>query len=138
VGFTVAGDTRRHLHLGFHQTRFFCEGAACSSGRSTVATGLDGGVRFNLRSRGSVIPWLGAGAITSRVESAGGPEGAQLVSRLGYGGEVALGLYFFGSALSAVGLSPAVRLVAVNNRLPGGDLLRVRFAVFELGLGLGL
>ena len=83
---------------------------------------------------GAVSPWLRLGGLTTRVESAGVPGSASGVSRLAFGGEVGVGVFL--GAWSSVALNPGIRFSAVNTRLPGGSLLRMRYAVVDLGLAL--
>jgi len=134
VRLAMSGSGRRTLYGGFSQHRFACEDAGCPTGSDFVATGVDAGLQVNLVTRGSVVPWLRLGGLTTRVESpglSGSPEG---VSSLGWGGEVGLGLYL--GATSPVALNPGIRMVAVNTELPGGSLLRMRYIVADLGLTL--
>lgn len=134
VDLAFSGSSRRTFYLGFDQHRFTCADAGCPEGGRYVATGFDAGFRLNMRTTGTVIPWLRAGAITTRVESPGVPGSPEGVSDLGFGGEVGLGVYV--GAWRPVALNPGVRLVAVNTTLPGGSLLRLRYAVVDLGLAL--
>ena len=134
VRLAASGSTRRTLYGGFSQHRFGCEDAGCPEGSEFVATGLDAGLQVNLATRGSIVPWVRFGALTTRVESPGLPEGPEGVSRLGWGGEIGLGLYL--GATSPVALNPGIRMVAVNTELPGGSLLRMRFIAADIGLAL--
>lgn len=134
VRLAMSGSGRRTLYGGFSQNRFACEDPGCPTGSDFVATGVDAGLQVNLVTRGSIVPWLRLGGLTTRVESpglSGSPEG---VSSLGWGGEVGFGLYL--GATSPVALNPGIRMVAVNTELPGGSLLRMRYIVADLGLTL--
>jgi hypothetical protein len=137
LGFTMSGVGRRSVHIGFHQTRFGCEDAGCTTGRSFVATGMDAGLRFGLRENESVIPWMGVGVLTARLDARGLSGSRQGVSRLGYGGELSLGVYLFRSDTSPMGLNPTLRAGAVNTNLPDGHLLRVRYLAADFGIALG-
>jgi hypothetical protein len=134
VRLAMSGSGRRTLFGGFSQHRFACEDAGCRAGSDFVATGVDAGLQVNLVTRGSVVPWLRFGGLTTRVESpglAGSPEG---VSSLGWGGEVGLGVYL--GATSSVALNPGIRVVAVNTELPEGSVIHMRYVVADLGLAL--
>lgn len=134
VRFAMSGQGRRTLYGGFSQHRFACEDAGCPRGSPWVATGLDAGFQVNVLTRGSVIPWVRLGALTTRVESAGLPGSPEGVSSLGWGGEVGAGVYM--GAFRYMALNPGVRLVGVNTELPGGSLLRMRYMVLDVGLAL--
>ncbi|MGD8321209.1 MAG: hypothetical protein PVJ02_12155 [Gemmatimonadota bacterium] len=134
VDFAVSGSGRRTWYAGFSQHRFACTDAGCPSGGRYVATTVDAGFRVNLLTRGSVIPWIRFGGITTRVESPGLPGSPEGVSRRGYGGEAGLGIY--AGMWSALALNPGIRIQAVNTELPGGALLRMRFLVADLGFSL--
>ncbi len=130
--FVLTGTPSRSLAAGFGQHRFSCVAAGCRDGGSYVATNIDLGYRFNLTTWNTVVPWIGLSGITTRVELDAHPDYPGGVSKLGYGGEAAVGVLL--AALSAVSLNPAVRLVGVNTRLPGGDLLRMRYVIADVGL----
>lgn len=134
LDFAMSGSGRRTWYAGFSQHRFACVDAGCPHGGHDVATTLDAGVRVSLLTRGSVIPWIRLGGITTRVESPGVPGSPQGVSRRGYGGEAGLGVY--AGAWSALAFNPGVRFQAVNTELPGGPVLRMRFVVVDLGFSL--
>lgn len=134
VTFILSGKGRRSTYLGFSQERFACTRAGCPAGHPFVATGLNGGFRFSLCTRCSISPWIRLGALTTRVESDGLPGSPAGVSRLAFGGEVGLGVYV--GAWRSVALDPGFRIAAVNTRLPGGSMLRMRYAVFDVGLVL--
>ena len=124
----------RTWYAGFSQIRFGCEEAGCPSGEPYVATGVNAGIRLALAPGARVIPWVGVGALTTRVESPGvrgSPEG---VSELGFGGEVAGGLWI--QVSRSLALTPAVRVSRVGTDLPGGEELSLRYAVLDLGLAL--
>lgn len=134
VDFILSGKGRRSTYVGFTQSRFACTQAGCRSGHPFVATGLNGGFRWGLCTHCSVSPWLQLGALTTRVESdsvTGSPSG---VSKLAFGGEAGFGVYL--GAWRSVALDPGIRFVAVNTRLPGDHLLRMRYAILDLGLVL--
>jgi hypothetical protein len=134
VTFIHTGSGRRSLYFGFSQERFDCAQAGCPAARSFVATGLNGGFRLTLCSRCSVAPWIRLGGLTTRLESPGVPGSPMGVSRLAFGGEAGVGVYL--GAWRSVALDPGIRLAAVDTRLPGGSLLRMRYAVLDLGLVL--
>jgi hypothetical protein len=134
VAFVMAGQGRRALYGGFSQHRFGCAEAGCATDGRYVATGFDVGFRFDLRSTGSLVPWVRLGAITTRVEMPALPGAQEGVSELGFGGEVGAGLYV--GVSSPVALVPGVRLAAVNTELPGGALLRMRYVVLDVALAL--
>lgn len=134
LDFAFSGSSRRTLYVGFSQHRFPCADAGCRAGDKYVATGVNGGLRLNLRTRGSIIPWLRVGAVTTRVELPAFQEGLGGVSRLGLGGELGAGLYIGTGA--PVALNPGLRLTAVNTELPGGEVLRMRYLVADFSLSL--
>ncbi len=134
VDLALAGRGRRALYFGFGQHRFPCADAGCARGERYVATGFDAGLRFQLRMRGSVQPWVRVGVVTTRVEVPGLPTVAAGVSRLGVGGEGGFGVLI--GAASAVAISPGVRYAAVNTTLPGGATLRMRYLLVDLTLVL--
>lgn len=132
--FALSGSSRRTIVLGFSQHRFGCAPAGCAEEGEYVATGFNGGLRFNLATLGGVIPWIGAEALTTRVEVGAHPDYADGVSDLAFGGEVGAGLYI--GAFSSLALNPAVRVVAANTTLPDGQTLRMRFWVADVGLAV--
>lgn len=134
VDFAASGSGRRTIYAGFGQQRFGCEDAGCRAGGRYVATSLDAGVRVSLLTRGAVNPWVRAGGVTTRVESPGLADGDAGVSDRGYGGEVGLGVYV--GAWSAVAFNPGIRFTTVTVTLPGGEDLRLRYVVADLGLAL--
>ena len=124
----------RTWYAGFSQLRFGCRDAGCPAGDPYVATGVNAGIRVSLLPGARVAPWVGLGALTTRVESPGvrgSPEG---VSELGFGAEAAAGLWLRASRYVAV--TPAVRVSRVGTDLPGGERLSVRYVVLDLGLAL--
>ncbi len=133
LDFALSGSGRRTIFLGFSQHRFGCAPAGCAAGDHYVATGIDGGVRLNLLTRGSVLPWLGVGALTSRVEMPRMGNVPAAVSRLGLGADAGFGV-FIGAARS-IGLNPGVWFRAVNVGLPDGrGTLRMRYVVASVAL----
>lgn len=134
VRLAMSGSGRRTLYGGFSQHRFACEDAGCPAGGDFVATGVDAGLQVNLVTRGSVLPWIRLGGLTTRVESPGMPGSPEGVSSLGWGGEVGLGVYL--GATSSVALNPGIRVVAVNTELPEGSVIHMRYVVADLGLAL--
>ena len=134
LAFAVSGAGRRTVYVGFSEHRFGCEAAGCAPGDRYVATGFDLGLRINLRTTGSVVPWLRLGALTTRVDVPAIPNDRAGVSALGFGGEAGIGLYI--GASSPVALVPGIRLAAVNTELPGGSLLRMRYVVVDVALSL--
>lgn len=134
VDFILSGSGRRSTYLGFTQSRFACTQAGCASGHPFVGTGVNGGFRWGLCTRCSVSPWLQLGALTTRVESPGVRGSPSGVSKLAFGGAAGFGVYL--GAWRSVALDPGIRFVAVNTRLPGGPMLRMRYAVVDVGLVL--
>ena len=122
------------LYVGFSQHRFGCDAAGCAPGGEYVATGFDLGFRWDLMTRGSVIPWIRLGVLTTGVETPDLPPPDAGVSELGFGGEVGLGVYIGTS--SPVALNPGIRFSAVNTKLPGGGVLRMRYLVADVALTL--
>lgn len=128
LDFAVSGTGRRTIFLGFSQHRFGCAAAGCAAGKDYVATGIDGGIRVNLLTKGSVLPWVGVGALTTRVEMPRTRDVPAGVSRLGLGADAGIGV-FIGGARS-IALNPGVWLRAVNVGLPGErGTLRMRYVV---------
>jgi hypothetical protein len=134
VDFALPGGGRWVPYVGFSQHRFGCVDAGCAEGEPYVATGFHGGYRIVPFPGRAVLPWVQLGALTTRVETdaLGGPHTG--VSELGVGGEVGLGVHFGGA--SQVAVTPAVRLAAVNSRLPGGAVLRLRYLVADVAVVL--
>ncbi len=134
----LTGETRRALYVGFSQNRFGCGGAGCAGDAQYVATGFAVGFRWDLRTRGSVIPWVRLGGITTSVETPDGitlsADQAEGVSDLGYGAEMGLGVYI--GTDRRVALNPGVRFSAINTGLPDGGLLRMRYLVADLAITL--
>ena len=128
------GTGWRTLYAGFSQLRFGCRDAGCPSDEPYVATGVNAGVRVALAPGSRVIPWVGVGALTTRVESPGVALSEAGVSTLGWGGEVAAGVWVHASRYLA--LTPAVRMTRVGTELPGGDRLSLRYLVVDVGLAL--
>lgn len=131
---TLGSAGRRTLYAGFSQARFGCGDAGCPSGEPYVATGVNLGFRFSLVRGGSVIPWVGAGVLTNRVESPGVTGSPAGVSSLGYGGEASVGLYV--ATGGSLAFTPAVRYSRTRTELPGGSPLALRYLVADLGLVL--
>ena len=74
----------RAWYAGFSQLRFGCRNAGCPAGEPYVATGVNAGVRIALAPGSRVIPWVGLGALTTRVESPGVALSEAGVSTLGF------------------------------------------------------
>ncbi len=134
IDFAFSGQGRRAFYVGFSQHRFGCRDAGCPSDAKYVATGFNAGFRFDLLTRGEVIPWIRVGAVTTRLETDPFPGYDGGVSDLGIGGEVGLGLFV--GMWNPVALNPGIRLSAVNTELPGGSLLRMRYLVADLSIAL--
>lgn len=134
IDFALPGGGRWTPYVGFSQHRFPCADAGCAAEGRYVATGFHGGFRLAPFPSAGVIPWLRVGAVTSHLETdgLGGPNAGR--TQLGVGAEVGVGVHIGGASRFA--LNPAVRAVAMNTRLPGGDLLRMRYLVGDLGLAL--
>jgi hypothetical protein len=134
VDFAAAGGGRWTPYIGFSQHRFGCEDAGCASGGQLVATGFRAGLRLVPFPSRAVLPWLGMGVLTTHVEAGDlGPANAGL-SELGVGGELGVGVHI--GAASQIALAPAVRVAAVNARLPAGAVLRMRYLVADVALVL--
>lgn len=134
VDFAFSGSSRRTLTVGFSQHRFGCEEVGCADGGAYVATGMNLGVRLNLRTTGDVIPWLLLGGRSVRVELPERGARPRGLSTLGFGGEAGVGVYI--GTFRSLALNPGFRMAAVNTELPGGELLRMRYWVADLGLSL--
>jgi len=133
-GVTLGSGGRGTLYAGFAQLRFGCEAAGCPRGQGYVATGVNAGVRVPLVSGTRLIPWLGAGIVTTRVETPGLPGSPSGVSKLGYGGEAAAGLFV--NTGRSWALTPSLRWSRVGTELPGGARLSLRYLVADLGAAL--
>lgn len=137
VLFAVPGDGRRTLYAGFSQHRFGCEAAGCDTDGRYVGTGFDVGLRFALLREHRALPWIGIGAITTRVEtddlgasSSSAPNAG--VTDLGFGAEAGFGLLVvFGGS---VAWSSSVLVSGVNSTLPGGTTLELRYLTTRTGL----
>lgn len=134
VEVTLASGGWRTLYAGFSQARFGCEDAECPAGGDYVATGVNLGARVTLLPGAAVLPWIGVGGITTRVESPGVTGSPRGNSSLGYGGEVSAGLYI--GTGGSVALTPAVRFAQARTDLPGGTTLTLRYLVADLGFTL--
>jgi len=134
VDLALSGLGRRALYVGFGQHRFPCADAGCAAGERYVATGFDAGLRFRLRMRGAVQPWVRVGVVTTRVEMPVLPTAPAGTSKLGVGGEGGFGVLI--GAASSVAISPGLRYTAVNTTLPGGGTLRMRYVLVDLTLVL--
>lgn len=128
------GQGRRTLYAGFSQLRFGCDAAGCPAGEPYVATGVNAGLRLTLLPSHRVLPWIGVGALTTRVESPGVRGSPPGVSTLGYGGEISAGLYL--SVGRSVAFTPSVRFTGAGTELAGGAPLSLRYLVADLGLVL--
>lgn len=122
------------IQIGFSQDRSSCE--TCPGATPYVATLWDAGARFGF-GLGDVHSWILLGAVFGRVERDlvvdGRTTGA--LSPLDAGGTVGLGLDApLGGTLR---IAPALRWVGLNTRFPGRDMLRIRYAVLDLGLMVG-
>jgi len=134
-GFEVTfGGGGRTLYAGFSQLRFGCREAGCPAGTPYVATGVDAGLRLALVTGRKVVPWVGAGGLTTRVESPGVDGSPEGTSSLGFGGEVSAGVYV--GIAPGLALTPAVRLRRVGTDLPGGAALTLVHLVADVGLAL--
>ena len=131
---TLGSAGRRTLYAGFAQLRFGCDEAGCPRGERYVAPGVNAGVRFALATDHAVIPWLGLGVLTTRVESPGARLSPAGVSELGFGAEASAGVFIrVGPSLA---FTPAVRVSRADSDLPGGVRLGLRYLVADLGLAL--
>ena len=130
----TAGGGRRKLYAGFSQLRFGCRDAGCPRGTPYVATGVDVGLRLALVTGHVVVPWVGAGGFTTRVESPGADGSPAGTSSLGFGGEVSAGVYV--GLVRGLALTPAVRLRKAGTDLPGGVRLSLAHLVADVGLAL--
>jgi len=134
VEVALGGAGWRTLYAGFSQLRFGCADAGCPEGEPYVATGVNAGVRVALHRGHRVLPWVGVGVLTTRVESPGTPASDPGVSSLGLGSEVSAGLWI--GAGRSVAFVPAVRWSRVGTELPGGASLSLRYVVVDVGLAL--
>ncbi|HET9949962.1 MAG TPA: hypothetical protein VFQ22_13655, partial [Longimicrobiales bacterium] len=133
VDFALPGGGRWTPYVGFAQHRFACEDAGCAAGGRYVATGFHGGVRVALVTGHALVPWVRAGAVSTRVE-AGDLLGAGAVTELGIGGEAAAGVHI--GAASQLAVNPSLRFVAVDTDLPGGPRLAMRYLVADVAVVL--
>lgn len=131
---TLGSAGRRTLYAGFAQLRFGCDEAGCARGERYVATGVNAGLRFALAADHAVIPWLGLGVLTTRVESPGVTGSPAGVSELGFGAEASAGIFV--RAGPSLAFTPAVRVSRADSDLPGGVRLGLRYLVADLGLAL--
>lgn len=134
VEFAFSGSSRRTLTVGFSQHRFACEDAGCAANEEYVATGMNLGLRLNLATTGDVIPWIRLGGRSVRVELPERGTRPAGTSKLGFGGEAGVGIYI--GTFRSLALNPGFRVAAVNTRLPGGETLRMRYWVADLGFAL--
>ena len=131
VSFVLPRRGRPAIYAGFSQHRFGCHDAGCAAGGTFVATGFNLGIRLALLRGHRVTPWLGVGAVTTRVETGDLPAPNQGVSDLGFGGEAGAGLYV---GWDRIALQPMVTWTMVDSDLPGGSTLGLRFLAAHLAL----
>ncbi len=122
------------LYAGFSQLRFGCREAGCPDGDRYVATGVDVGLRLTPIPGHAVLPWVGLGGFTSRVESPGVDGSPEGTSSLGFGAELSAGIYV--GLTRGLAFTPAVRWRSADTDLPGGARLTLRHVVADLGLAL--
>ncbi|GMV07437.1 MAG: hypothetical protein AMXMBFR53_37120 [Gemmatimonadota bacterium] len=134
VEVTLLSSGWRGLYAGFSQARFGCDDAGCPTGEPYVATGVNVGLRISLLPGRRVIPWIGGGALTTRVESPGVRGDVRGISSLGYGGEVGVGLWL--RTAGSLALTPSLRYARATTELPGGTSLTLRYLVADLGFAL--
>ncbi len=131
VGFTLRRFERIGFYLGFHQQRFGCQPAGCSSGGRYVATGFDAGVRIAPFTGETFVPWIRLAAVTTRVETGDLPGPDSGVSDLGWGGEAVAGFYL---GTDWIGVTPSVAVATVDTDLPGDSTLGLRYLTAYLGV----
>lgn len=122
------------IQIGFSQDRSACE--TCPGADPYVATLWEVGARFGV-GLGDVHSWILLGAVFGRVERGLVVDGrtTSALSPLDAGGTVGIGLDApVGGALR---IAPALRWVGLNTRFPGRDMLRIRYAVLDLGVMVG-
>lgn len=134
VELALSTHGRRTWYAGFSQARYGCRDAGCPAGDDYVVTGVNAGVRLTLLQGHRALPWVGLGVTTVQVESPGVTGSPAGVSDLGFGGEVAAGLYL--RAGRWVAFTPAVRLSQTRTDLPGGHQVRIRSLAADLGVVL--
>ena len=133
VEVTVGGGWRT-LYAGFSQLRFGCQDAGCPEGKSYVATGVDMGLRLTPIRGHAVLPWVGVGGSTTRVESPGVDGSPAGTSSLGFGVELSGGVYV--GVARGLALTPAVRWRKADTELPGGASLPLQHLIVDVGLAL--
>jgi hypothetical protein len=99
-----------------------------------VTTGVDVGLRLTPIRGHAVLPWVGVGGFTTRVESPGVAGSSEGTSSLGFGGEVSAGVYV--GVARGLALTPAVRWRKADTDLPGGATLSLHHLVADVGLAL--
>lgn len=135
VQFTIPRGTRRSLYVGFAQHRISCRGAGCEGAGVLVSTAWNLGVRLNVLT-GGAAPWIQLGAVFDRTEAdvLEGPGSVRRASDLAVGGEAGAGIRLrLGRRLS---LDPGVRYARHDARFPGSGVVRMRYAVVDLGVVL--
>lgn len=131
--FTLVWSGRWGSYFGFGQDRFECPSDRCAREDELVATGFDLGLRVLLFSDSRVVPWIGGGGLSYRVERhrTGAPSTA---TGRGWGWEVGAGSYLVLS--ERVYLNPSARLRSLDLDRGEPNELRVRAVVVDLGLVL--
>lgn len=132
--FVYRTATTTALQLGFSQDRASC--GTCPAGSPYVATLWDAGMRVGL-GLGEVHSWILLGVVFGRVERDLELDGrvTSAQSPLEAGGM--LGVGFDAPLAGTLRIAPAVRWVGLNTRFPERDLLRMRYAVLDLGVVVG-
>lgn len=131
--FTLVSADRWGWHAGFGQDRFECPAGTCDGEDELVATGFDLGLRLLLRSDSRIVPWIGAGGLSYRVERQTTERASTLTPRA-WGWEAGAGVYIVLS--ERIYLDPSTRFRSLDLDRDGPGELRVRALVMDLGLVL--
>lgn len=120
--------------LGFSQHRFDCSADGCP--RPDVLTTWDLGAQRTLGASGRV--WLRVAGVFGRLErdfAPGSPLAGHRVSRLSVGGEARAGVRI--PIRGRLVLTPGGGYGWFNTRFPHGPLVRIRWALADLGVAIG-
>lgn len=135
LGLVYVLGPRSGVRLGFSQERFGCGSDACAAGDELVYTGWEVGGRFVLTTA-FPRPWIRLSALFSRVESHEMIGNGERLSDLSAGFDAGFGVEV--SVGSRASITPAVRYAWLDTRFPGRRLLRMRWVVVDLGIGVAL
>lgn len=129
--FTLVWAGRWAWYAGFGQDRYRCPAETCEGEDELVATGFDLGLRVLLRRDARVVPWIGGGALSYRVERHRS-DAASVVTPRAWGWEAGAGVYLV--LAESLYLNPSARFRSLDTDRDGPGELAIRAVVVDLGL----